>query len=134
MLTTKCIHPGLMKALSLCGHGSKVLIADGNYPLAEKTGDAKKVYLGLVPGQPTVTQVLKAIHSAVEIEKAEVMVPGDGSTPEIFAEFKEELGLELSGVGRYEFYELAGEPDVVLAISTGEKRVFSNILLTIGCA
>ena len=41
MLTTKCIHPGLMKALSLCGHGSKVLIADGNYPLAEKSGNAE---------------------------------------------------------------------------------------------
>ena len=126
MLTSKLIHPEIMSALAYCGHGSKVLIADGNYPLAEKTGN--------VPGMPTVTEVLKAIHSAVEIEKAEVMVPGDGSTPEIFAEFKEELGLELSGVGRFEFYDLASEPDVVLAISTGEKRVFSNILLTIGCA
>lgn len=134
MLTTKCIHPGIMEALSLCGHGSKVLIADGNYPLAEKSGDAKKVYLGLMPGLPTATDVLEAIHSVVEIEKAEVMVPGDGSTPEIFEEFKKELGLELSGVGRYEYYDLCSKPDVVLAISTGEKRLFSNILLTIGCA
>lgn len=134
MLTTKCIHPGIMKALSLCGHGSKVLIADGNYPLAEKSGDAEKVYLGLTPGLPTVTDVLKAVHSVVEIEKAEVMYPGDGTTPEIFAEFKEELGLELSGVGRFEYYDLCCQPDVVLAISTGEKRVFANILLTIGCA
>ncbi|MCI8504680.1 MAG: RbsD or FucU transport [Lachnospiraceae bacterium] len=134
MLTTKCIHPGIMEALSLCGHGSKVLIADGNYPLAEKSGSAQKVYLGLTPGLPTVTDVLKAIHSVVEIEKAEVMVPGDGTTPEIFAEFKEELGLELSGIGRFEYYDVCCKPDVVLAISTGEKRVFANILLTIGCA
>ncbi|MCI8274200.1 MAG: RbsD or FucU transport [Lachnospiraceae bacterium] len=134
MLTTKCIHPGIMKALSLCGHGSKVLIADGNYPLAEKSGNAEKVYLGLTPGLPTVTDVLKAIHSVVEVEKAEVMTPGDGTTPEIFAEFKEELGLELSGVGRFEYYDICCRPDVVLAISTGEKRVFANILLTIGCA
>ena len=134
MLTTKCIHPGIMKALSLCGHGSKVLIADGNYPLAEKSGNAEKVYLGLTPGLPTVTDVLKAIHSMVEVEKAEVMTPGDGTTPEIFAEFKEELGLELSGVGRFEYYDICCRPDVVLAISTGEKRVFANILLTIGCA
>lgn len=134
MLTTKCIHPGIMKALSLCGHGSKVLIADGNYPLAEKSGNAEKVYLGLTPGLPTVTDVLKAIHSVVEVEKAEVMTPGDGTTPEIFAEFKEELGLELSGVGRFEYYDICCQPDVVLAISTGEKRVFANILLTIGCA
>ncbi len=134
MLTTACIHPGLMKALSLCGHGSKVLIADGNYPLAEKSGNAEKIYLGLTPGVPTVTQVLKAIHSVVEIEKAEVMTPGDGSRPEIFDEFEKELGLPLEGTGRFEYYDLCCQPDVVLAISTGEQRVFSNILLTIGCA
>ena len=134
MLTTKCIHPGIMKALSLCGHGSKVLIADGNYPLAEKSGDAEKVYLGLMAGLPPVTDVLEAIHSVAEIEKAEVMLPEDGTEPEIFADFKKELGLELSGMGRYEFYDACCVPDVVLAISTGEKRVFSNILLTIGCA
>lgn len=134
MLTTTCIHPGIMKALSLCGHGSKVLIADGNYPLADKSGNAEKVYLGVLPGLPTVTDVLKAVHSVVEIEKAEVMVPGDGTTPEIFKEFEEELGLPLSGVGRFEYYDICCEPDVVLAISTGEKRVFANILLTIGCA
>ncbi|MFQ8759286.1 MAG: SIS domain-containing protein [Intestinimonas sp.] len=34
MLTGACIHPDLMRVLSLCGHGDKVLIADGNYPLA----------------------------------------------------------------------------------------------------
>ena len=134
MLTTTCIHPGIIKALSLCGHGSKVLIADGNYPLADKSGNAEKVYLGVMPGLPNVTDVLKAVHSVVEIEKAEVMVPGDGTTPEIFKEFEEELGLPLSGVGRFEYYDICCEPDVVLAISTGEKRVFANILLTIGCA
>ena len=59
MLTTKLIHPEIMSALSYCGHGSKILIADGNYPLAEKSGDADKVYLGLTPGLPTVTDVLR---------------------------------------------------------------------------
>ena len=135
MLTTKCIHPEIMAALSLCGHGSKILIADGNYPLDQKSApEAIKVYLGLVPGLPTVTDVLKALHSCCEFEKAEVMVPEDGSTPEIFAEFKEELGMELTGIGRFDYYSLAMQPDVYLAISTGEKRTFSNILLTVGCA
>ncbi len=134
MLTTKLINPEIMEALAYCGHGSKVLIADGNYPLAQKSGSAKKVYVGIMPGMPTVTDVLKAIHSVIEVEKAEVMVPGEGPEPEIFQEFRDELGLELSGVGRYEFYDKAAEPDVCLAILTGEKRVFSNILLTVGCA
>lgn len=135
MLKGKLIHPQIMAALALCGHGDKVLIADGNYPLGAKSGDAEKVYLGLAPGLPTVTDVLAAVQSAVEIEKAEVMDPGDGSTPEIFGEFTEMLGgMELGKIGRWDFYDECCKQTVRLAISTGEKRTFANILLTIGVA
>lgn len=136
MLKTKLIHPEIMAALSQCGHGSKILIADGNYPLLEKSGTAKKVYLGLSPGIPTVPQVLEAVHAVCEIEKAEIMVPEDGSVPEVIQEFRRELDpLPLTELGRFPFYEACMEPGaVLLAISTGEKRTFANILLTVGCA
>lgn len=135
MLKGKLIHPEIMAALSLCGHGDKVLIADGNYPLSSKSGGAEKVYLGLTPGLPTVTDVLAAIQSAVVIEKAEVMDPGDGTTPEIFGEFTQMLdGMELGKIGRWDFYDECCKESVRLAISTGEKRTFANILLTIGVA
>lgn len=135
MLKGKLIHPEIMAALALCGHGDKVLIADGNYPLDAKSGTAEKVYLGLTPGLPTVTDVLAALQSAAEIEKAEVMEPGDGSEPEIFGEFREMLGgMELQKLGRWEFYDACCVPAVRLAVSTGEKRTFANILLTIGVA
>jgi L-fucose mutarotase len=135
MLKTKLIHPDIMSALALCGHGDKVLIADGNYPLDSNTADAELVYLGLMPGTPTVPQVLEAIQSAVNIEKAEVMNPDDGTTPEIFGTFREMLdGMELDLLGRYEFYDACCKPNVRLAISTGEKRVYANLLITIGVA
>ena len=55
---------------------------------------------------PTVTDVLAAIQSVVEIEKAEVMEPADGTVPEVFGEFQKMLGgMELSKLGRYEFYD-----------------------------
>jgi L-fucose mutarotase len=134
MLKTACIHPEIMRILSLCGHGDKILIADGNYPLASKSGDAAKVYLGLTSGSPEVTQVLKALSQVVNFEKAEVMVP-DAEQPPIFGEFKSILaGMELSGLERFAFYDACCQPDVRLAISTGEKRTFANILLTIQVA
>lgn len=133
MLKGKLIHPELMAALSLCGHGDKVLIADGNYPLASKTAGAKTVYLGLTPGMPTVTAVLEAFQSVIEIERAEVMDPADGTTPEIFDEFLTMLdGIELEKLGRSEFYDACCQPGVRLAISTGEQRVFANLLITVG--
>lgn len=136
MLKTKLIHPQIMAVLAKCGHGSKVLIADGNYPLEEKTGNAQKVFLGLARNLPTVTDVLEAILDVVNIEKAEVMVPADGSTPEIFEEFTHLLGgMELEKLSRYEFYDACMEKDaVILAISTGEQRVYANVLLTVAVA
>lgn len=136
MLTTPLIHPQIISALAKCGHGSKVLIADGNYPLAEKSGNAEKVYLGLVRGLPTVTDVLDALLSAVSVEKAQVMVPEEDMEPEIFQSFRDRLGqIPLEGLGRFEFYDTCiAENAVVLAISTGEQRTYANILLTIGVA
>ena len=133
MLTGICIHPQLMGALALCGHGDKILIADGNYPLASKTGQAKKIYLGLAPGLPSVTDVLRTIQSVVNLEKAEVMQPEDGSEPEVFPQFRYMLGgIELEKLGRFEFYDACQTGTVRVAISTGEKRTYANLLLTIG--
>ncbi|QAT51350.1 RbsD or FucU transport [Caproiciproducens sp. NJN-50] len=135
MLTGDCIHPELMRVLSLLGHGDKVLIADGNYPLASKTGEAEKVWLGLKPGLPSTIDVLETLQSIINIEKAEVMDPGDGSSPKIFDEFQKRLGnMELCKLKRFPFYDACCEPSLRLAISTGEKRTFANILITVGVA
>lgn len=133
MLKGSLIHPMIMSALSLCGHGDKVLIADGNYPLASKSGHAETVYLGLTPGRPTVTDVLEAIQSVINIEKAEVMAPEEKIEPEIFDKFAKMLhGMELDKLRRSEFYEACCQPHVRLAVSTGESRTFANILITVG--
>ncbi|MBR1455555.1 MAG: RbsD/FucU family protein [Oscillospiraceae bacterium] len=135
MLKGNLIHPEIVASLALCGHGDKVLIADGNYPLEARTGDADLVYLGVSPGLPTVTDVLAALQSVCNFEKAEVMQPEDGSTPPIFAEFAAMLpDLALEPLDRYAFYDACCEPAVRLAISTGEKRTYANLLLTVGVA
>ena len=135
MLRSGCIHPDIMAALALCGHGDKILIADGNYPLAQKSGDGRKVYLGLTAGHPTVTEVLEALQAEINVEAAVVMDPADGTEPAIFDEFRRLLpGVQLDKLGRYEYYAACQEPGVRLAIATGEQRVFANLLITVGVA
>lgn len=137
MLTSSLINPEIISTLAYCGHGSRILIADANYPLAEKTGNAKKIYLGLKRGLPTVTEVLEQLHTMINIESASVMVPDEGPEPEIFSEFRAELGsdIKLVPMSRYEFYDACmKENEIILAISTGEQRVYANILITVGCA
>lgn len=145
MLLSGILHPEILRGLGQAGHGAKILIADGNYPLATRSpGTAVRVYLNLAPGKVTVPDVLEAIVGCTPIELAEVMTPDSGEEPAIFSDFRTLLASsttairiaggppELSVLKRWDFYDAASAPDVALAISTGEQRVYANILLTIG--
>lgn len=134
MLKQRLTHPDILEALAAAGHGAKVLIADGNYPAGTKLGEnAALVYLNLAPGQPNATEVLDVLLTAIPVEDAAVMEPDDGSEPPIFDEFRRLLpDFDLAKYSRFEFYEEAGGPETCLTIVTGERRLWANILLTIG--
>ncbi len=134
MLHGPLIHPPLLAALAAAGHGSRVLIADGNYP--HSTGvnpSAERVFLNLRPGLATVDDVLDVLVRAVPLESATVMIPPEGQTVPAHEGFREILGdLEWNEVGRFDFYDLCKTPDVAVVVATGEQRVYANVLLTIG--
>ncbi len=135
MLTFPLLHPEILQALGSAGHGGQVLIADGNYPVLPRTNPrATRVYLNLAPGLVTVTDVLKVLVKAIPIEAAHVMTPDSGVEASAWIDFREILpkDVELQKLRRAEFYEAASGNSVVLAIATGEERVYANILLTIG--
>lgn len=135
MLKTKCLHPFLNQALAKCGHGDKILIADGNYPLDFQTHEnSDKIYLNLTKGIPLVTDVLKVIDDVLPIESYTVMVPADGSIPAIFKEFEEILDPKVSHdkLGRFEFYEESKKDSLRIAIATGELRTYACVILTVG--
>jgi L-fucose mutarotase len=135
MLKTKLIHPEILSALASSGHGSRVLIADGNYPIVSGSSpESKHVYLNLAPGVVTTIDVLRALVDVIPIEEAAVMMPESGLEPGIFDEFRELLPIEISlkPLGRGEFYRIAQDRNTTLVIATGEQRTFANILLGIG--
>ena len=144
MLRNQLLHPQITAALARAGHGSKVLISDGNYPHWTKRGsNAEVVYLNLAPGKMTVTEVLAALVTAIPVEAAEVMETlKEGpyamrEDPPVWNEFRQVLhdaraDVELAPVERFAFYEAAGTPDVCLTIATGDQALYANLLLTIG--
>lgn len=144
MLKNQLLHPQILAACARAGHGSKVLISDGNYPHWTKKGpNAEMVYLNLAPGLVTVTDVLKALVQTIPIENAEVMDYARTGPyalkedPPIWNEFRtlfrdNGLSENLVKVERFAFYEAAGTKDVCLTIATGEERIYANLLLTIG--
>jgi L-fucose mutarotase len=135
MLRYKLLHPGLAGALGGAGHGTKVLVADGNYPFGTGAAPgAARVYLNLAPGLVNATDVLRVLVDAVPIEAAEVMMPPDGREPPIFEEFRQILGggVPLRTHARLDFYVAARAPDTAIVVATGERRIYANVLLTIG--
>ena len=144
MLAGKLIHSQILEALGRAGHGSKVLIADGNFPASTALGpNAVLVPLNLSPGVVSCTQVLDSLLSVTPIESAAVMeyyregpyaLPED---PPIWIEFRRILGdagqpPALAEIERFAFYEAARQPDVCLTIVTADQRMYANLLLTIG--
>jgi L-fucose mutarotase len=144
MLKNQLLHPHITAALAKAGHGSKVLISDGNYPHWTKRGpNAEVVYLNLAPGQVQVTDVLRVLVNAIPIEAAEVMETLKSGPyamkedPPIWNDFRQILrgagvDVELGRIERFKFYDAAGTTDVCLTVATGEQRIYANLLLTIG--
>lgn len=144
MLKTQLLHPDILEILGRAGHGSKILIADGNYPASTTLGpNASLVNLNLTPGVASCTQILEAVASAIPIEVATTMgydKAGPHSLkedPPIWQEFQQILEragapTEFEEIPRLQFYEVVQLPDVCLTIASADQRVYANLMLTIG--
>jgi L-fucose mutarotase len=136
MLKSQLLHPEILNVLGSAGHGSKILIADGNYPFATRAHpNARRIYLNLAPGLVGVTEVLRVLVDVIPIEAAYVMLTDSGEAPPIHTEFRAILPPELTlqPLNRQAFYDAVRlDADTALVIATGEQRVFANIILTIG--
>ena len=145
MLKHQLIHPQINAALGRAGHHAQVLIADGNYPASSKKGlNAELVCLNLSPGIVTVSQVLRAILSAVPVDAINTMgIPGDDpyaqkGDPPVWKEYRKVIAeaglkLKLEPIQKWDFYTQVESPDHVLTVQTGDQALWANVLLTLGC-
>jgi L-fucose mutarotase len=127
------------------GHHARILIADGNYPASTKRGpQAQLVCLQLMPGVPTVAQVLRALLSVLPVDAVNTMgIPPDDpyasfGEPPAWGEFRSiaaEAGLEapIAPISKWDFYKAVESPDHVLTIQTADQALWANVLLTLGC-
>jgi L-fucose mutarotase len=139
MLKIKLAHPEILAVLGKAGHGSKVLIADGDYPVSTTGGrNCRIVHLNLASDIVNCSQVLEAILSVLLVEDAVVMdVPEGRDAPPIWGEYQQLLTgngwkFPIRRMERFAFYQEVGGDDVALIIQTGETRDYANILLTVG--
>ena len=136
MLRTGLIHPEILHALGRAGHGSLVLVSDGNFPhdTAPYRG-AQRVFLNLAPGTVTVGEVLDALVPVLPIERLVLMDPQDGEfVPPAHAAVAAQMpeGTAVAHLRRFDFYEAVTSPSLALVIATGDTRPYANALLTVG--
>jgi L-fucose mutarotase len=145
VLKTSLLHPEILRLCARAGHHAKILIADGNYPASTKKGpNAELVCLQLLPGVPTVAQVLRAILSAVPVDLVNTMgIPPDDpyakhGEPPAWSEFRavtKDAGVAASiePISKWDFYKAVESPDHVLTVQTADQALWANVLLTVGC-
>ena len=144
MLKSTLLHPDILRILARAGHHSKILICDGNYPASNKRGPgAELVCLQLIPGIPTVAQVLAAVLSAINIDHLNTMgIPPDDpyakfGEPPAWGEFRTlaqqaAVPNPIEPISKWDFYKAVESPDHVLTIQTADQQRYANLLLSIG--
>ncbi|MFM7845167.1 MAG: RbsD/FucU family protein [Planctomycetota bacterium] len=144
MLKTTLLHPDILRAIARAGHHSKILIADGNYPAASKIGPrAELISLQLMPGVPTVSQVLQALLSILPIDHVNTMGVDArdqyalASDPPVWNDYRrilKEAGspVELEPIIKWDFYAAVESTDHVLTIQTADQALWANLLLSVG--
>jgi L-fucose mutarotase len=77
--------------------------------------------------------VLRVLVDTIAVEAVVMAIPASGEVPPIHAEVRELLpDVPFETCTRDQLFDIAGGPDLALAIATGEPRRHSNVLLTIG--
>ena len=144
MLKTTLLHPDILRAIARAGHHSKILIADGNYPAASKIGPrAELISLQLMPGVPTVSQVLQALLTILPIDHVNTMGVDSrdqyalASDPPVWNEYRrilQEAGspVKLEPIIKWDFYAAVESSDHVLTIQTADQALWANLLLSVG--
>ncbi len=136
----RILSPELLKVLCEMGHGDRIVIADGNFPVESVGKDAKVIRMD---GHGT-CELLEAILQLFPLDTyvehpvslMEVM-PGDPVETPIWGEYEKLVaaaddrgGSAIGHIERFAFYEEARKAYAVVA--TGEGALYANVMLQKG--
>ncbi len=99
MLRTRLIHPQILAALAEAGHGSQVLISDGNFPTPPPPRRRPAGLPEPLPGPGDRHRGPEAVAATVPLEAAAVMQPHDAPVPAVLGEYRELLPAGPAGRG-----------------------------------
>lgn len=126
MKRTALLHAELSHAIATLGHGDMLVIGDVGLPIPP---GPRRIDLALTPGIPAVADVLRAVLTELQVEKAviatEAVHRNDGALPGWCT-----LPVAPQQVPHDEFKRLTTQARVM--VRTGECTPYANVILVAG--
>lgn len=128
MKKTPLLHAELSRLVASLGHGDAVVIADAGLPVPAGT---PIIDLALTRGVPSFAQVLNALLSEMQVERAEHAAEMLERSPQIAALLHEALpGVPLRSVDHASFKQHCAMARAV--VRSGECTPYANVMLFAG--
>lgn len=129
MKRSPLLHAELSQVIAALGHGDMIVIGDAGLPIPD---GPKRIDLALTPGIPRVADVLKAVLSEMQVERALIAREAmehrfAGDLPEWCAG---QLAVVPETISHEELKRLSARAKAV--IRTGECTPYANIVLCSG--
>jgi len=128
MKKTTLLHAELSQLIATLGHGDAVVIADAGLPVPPGT---RCIDLAVTRGVPAFHEVLDAVLSEMQVERAEHAEEALERNPEIARLLQERLqGVPLHAVQHVEFKQRCVGARAI--VRTGECTPYANVMLFAG--
>lgn len=128
MKKTLLLNAALSRAIAQLGHGDMIVVADAGLPVPE---GRYCIDLALSPGIPGFMQVLHAVSSEMQIERAFVASEMHQRCPALRQSLDAKLaGLPIEELTHESLKELTGRAAAI--VRTGEFTAYANIVLVAG--
>ncbi|MDP9898326.1 D-ribose pyranase [Variovorax ginsengisoli] len=131
MKRTPLLHAELSHAIAMLGHGDMIVIGDAGLPVPD---GPRRIDLALTPGIPRVEDVLKAVLSEMQVERAviaqEALDRNGGALPAWCASALDALGQGPEAISHEALKQLSARAKAV--VRTGECTPYANIVLVSG--
>jgi D-ribose pyranase len=128
MKKTPLLNAELSRLVASLGHGDAVVVADAGLPVPAGTA---VIDLALTRGVPSFAQVLDALLSEMQVERAEHAEQMLARSPQIAALLRRALpGVPIATVDHDVFKQRCGAARAV--VRTGECTPYANVMLFAG--
>lgn len=134
------LSPELLKVLCEMGHGDRIVLSDGNFPIGSMGKDAHVVRLDGHGTAAVLEAILQVFPLDTYVEQPVTLMqvmPGDTVETPIWDEYKAIIAAHdgrgadtVRHVERFAFYDEARTAYAIIA--TGEKALYANMILQKG--